>query len=70
MFFLDDMHLSNGSLNQARAMLKKFVASEMRQNDQSAIVTASGQLGFLQQLTDNREVMMLAISIASKCNNT
>ena len=61
MFFLDDMHLSNGSLNQARAMLKKFVASEMRQNDQSAIVTASGQLGFLQQLTDNREVMMLAI---------
>jgi VWFA-related protein len=61
MFFLDDMHLSNGSLNQARAMLKKFVEREMRQNDQSAIVTASGQLGFLQQLTDNREVMMLAI---------
>jgi VWFA-related protein len=61
MFFLDDWHLSNGSLNQTRVMLKKFVEREMRQNDQSAIVTASGQLGFLQQLTDNREVMMRAI---------
>ena len=60
-FFLDDMHLSNGSMNQARVMLKRFVESEMRQNDLSAIVTASGQLGFLQQLTDNREVIMLAI---------
>jgi VWFA-related protein len=61
MFFLDDMHLSVGSMNQARVMLKRFVEREMRQNDQSAIVTASGQLGFLQQLTNNREVMMTAI---------
>jgi VWFA-related protein len=61
MFFLDDLHLSNGSMGQARQMLKRFVEREMRQNDQSAIATATGQLGFLQQLTDNREVMMTAI---------
>jgi VWFA-related protein len=61
MFFLDDLHLSNGSMGQARAMLKRFVEREMRQNDQSAIATATGQLGFLQQLTDNREVMVTAI---------
>ena len=61
MFFLDDLHLSPGSMGQVRAMLKKFVERELRQNDQSAIVTASGQLGFLQQLTENREVMMTAI---------
>ncbi len=62
MFFVDDLHLSNGSMNQVRAMLKRFVEREMRQNDQSAIATATGQLGFLQQLTDNPEVMMTAIT--------
>ncbi|HSQ25020.1 MAG TPA: VWA domain-containing protein, partial [Pyrinomonadaceae bacterium] len=61
MFFLDDLHLSPGSMSQARALLKRFVEREMRQNDQAAIASASGQLGFLQQLTDNREVMMTAI---------
>jgi VWFA-related protein len=61
MFFLDDMHLSNGSMSLVRAMLKRFVEREMRQNDQSAIASATGQLGFLQQLTDSREVMMAAI---------
>jgi VWFA-related protein len=61
MFFLDDMHLSNGSMSQVRAMLKRFVEREMRQNDQSVIASATGQLGFLQQLTDNREVMKAAI---------
>ncbi len=61
LFFIDDLHLSNGSMNQVRVMLKRFVEREMRQNDQSVIATATGQLGFLQQLTDNREVMMAAI---------
>lgn len=61
MFFLDDMHLSLSSMNQARLMLRRFVEREFGQNDQSAIVTASGQLGFLQQLTNNREVLMTAI---------
>jgi len=61
MFFIDDLHLSQGSMSQVRAMLKRFVEREMRQNDQSAIAAATGQLGFLQQLTDNREVMMAAV---------
>ena len=61
MFFLDDFHLSPGSMSQARALLKRFVAREMRQNDLSAIASASGQIGFLQQLTDNHEVMLTAI---------
>ncbi len=62
MFFLDDFHLSPGSMSQARSLLKRFVDREMRQNDLSAIASASGQLGFLQQLTDNREVMLTAIA--------
>ena len=61
MFFLDDLHLSPGSMKQARVMLKRFVEREMGQNDQSAIATASSQLGFLQQLTDSRDVLMTAI---------
>lgn len=61
MFFLDDLHMSQGSMSQVRAMLKRFVDREMQQNDQAVIATATGQLGFLQQLTDNREVMMTAI---------
>jgi VWFA-related protein len=61
MFFLDDLHLTQGSMSQVRTMLRKFVEREMRQNDQVAIASATGQLGFLQQLTDNREVMMTAI---------
>ena len=61
MFFLDDLHLSPSSLNLVRRTLKRFADREMRQNDQAAIASVSGQLGFLQQLTDNREVLMTAI---------
>ena len=61
MFFVDDLHLAPGSLKAVSEMLSRFVAREMRQNDQAAIATATGQLGFLQQLTDNREVMLMAI---------
>src|SRR5262245_2858822 len=60
MFFLDDYHLSPGSMSIVRSTLKRFAEKEMRQNDLVAIATASGQLGFLQQLTDNREVIMSA----------
>lgn len=61
MFFLDDYHMSPASIGQIRATLKRFVDREMRQNDLAAIATVSGQLGFLQQLTDNKEVMMSAV---------
>jgi len=61
MFFLDDLHLSPSSLNLVRNTLKRFVDREMRQNDQAAIASVSRQLGFLEQLTDNREVLMTAV---------
>jgi VWFA-related protein len=59
-FFLDDMHLSIGSMKQARMLLSRFIDREFGQNDEAAIVTASGQLGFLQQLTDDKRVLQLA----------
>ncbi|HYJ46212.1 MAG TPA: VWA domain-containing protein, partial [Pyrinomonadaceae bacterium] len=60
-FFLDDLHLSEASLARARKALVDFVENQMSQNDQAAIVSASGQIGFLQQLTDYKPVLREAI---------
>src|SRR5437762_6680918 len=54
-FYLDDLHLSASSISQTRALLRRFVVHEMGQNDEVAIVSATGQIGFLQQLTNNKE---------------
>jgi VWFA-related protein len=60
MFFVDDLHLSPGSVTYVRRMLKQFIESGMKQNDQAQIISASGQLGFMQQLTGNKEVLNTA----------
>ena len=61
-FFLDDLHLSESSLTRARTALTEFVEKQASPNDQLAIVSASGQIGFLQQLTDNKAVLRAAIN--------
>lgn len=61
-FFLDDLHLSGESLIRARKALMNYVDHQMSQNDQVAIISTSGQIGFLQQLTDNRTVLHTAIN--------
>ncbi|HEU4871438.1 MAG TPA: VWA domain-containing protein, partial [Pyrinomonadaceae bacterium] len=61
-FFLDDRHLSLGSLGRTRKTLSEFIDKEMGQNDLVAIASASGQIGFLQQFTDNKEVLRAAIA--------
>jgi VWFA-related protein len=61
-FFLDDLHLSPASLARAREALQRFIANQMSPKDQVAIVTTSGQIGFLQQLTDNPAVLRAAIA--------
>ncbi len=60
-FFIDDLHLSPGSVPRTRATLLHFIEKEMGQNDQAAIITATGQIGFLQQLTDNKTVLRAAV---------
>jgi VWFA-related protein len=60
-FFLDDLHLSSASLIRARKALTEFVERQMSQYDRVAIVTASGQIGFLQQLTDYKPMLRAAI---------
>lgn len=61
-FFVDDVHLAPDSIIRARQALMKFVDEEMGQNDQAAIVSTSGQVGFLQQLTGNKAVLRAAIA--------
>jgi len=60
-FFIDDMHLSPDSVHRTRDMLRKFLDTEMSSKDSAAIVSASGQIGFLQQFTNNKEVLSQAI---------
>jgi VWFA-related protein len=59
-FFIDDLHLSQSSIKQARLLLLRFINREMGQNDEAAITSSSGQIGFLQQLTDDKQVLQAA----------
>ena len=61
-FFVDDVHLSGESLARARTALSHFVENQMNSGDKIAIVSTSGQIGFLQQLTDHPAVLRAAIS--------
>jgi VWFA-related protein len=62
LFFVDDLHLSPGSLARTRKLLLRFIDEQMGQNDQAVITTASNQLGFLQQLSDDKRVLRAAAS--------
>lgn len=61
-FFIDDMHLSLSSLSRTRELLLHFIDKEMGQRDMVAIASATGQVGFLQQFTNNKEVLKAALS--------
>ncbi|HVS83205.1 MAG TPA: VWA domain-containing protein [Pyrinomonadaceae bacterium] len=60
-FFVDDLHVSASDIVQVRESLKRFIDRTMGQNDEAAIITTSGQIGFLQQLTDNKAVLRAAV---------
>lgn len=61
-FFIDDLHLSPDSMNRTKMMLQHFLDREMNSKDNVAIATASGQVGFLEQFTNNRTVLDAAMS--------
>src|SRR5918993_445868 len=61
-FFVDDIHLSADGVSRSRKALTQFIEKQMGHDDQVAIVSSSGRIGFLQQLTDNRVVLQTAIN--------
>ena len=60
-FFIDDRHLSLDGLGRTRTTLLNFINKQMGQNDLVAIASSSGNIGFLQQFTDNKEVLRAAV---------
>src|SRR5215212_5736512 len=60
-FYIDDFHMDLAGLIAAKKVINHFLDKEMGQNDQAAITSATGQIGFLQQLTTDRMVLRLAL---------
>lgn len=61
-FFIDDLHLSPGSIEQTRKALLRFVDERMSIDDQVVVASPSGQIGFLQRFTDSKAVLRAAIA--------
>ncbi|HEY0729362.1 MAG TPA: VWA domain-containing protein [Pyrinomonadaceae bacterium] len=59
-FVVDDIHLSQASIVQAKELIRKYIEYEHTENDEVQIVSASGRIGFFQQLTDNKIVLRKA----------
>jgi VWFA-related protein len=60
-FYVDDVHMNLSGLTATRDVISTFIDKDMGQNDQAAIASATGQIGFLQQLTENKEVLHAAL---------
>jgi VWFA-related protein len=60
-FFVDDIHMDASNVVSVRTLLLRFIERDLGQNDQAAIVNASGTIGFLQQLTNNKAVLRAAV---------
>ena len=61
LFFINDLHLEPGSLARTHKTITNFIDNMLGPNDQVAITSASGQIGFLQQLTNNPMVLRAAL---------
>jgi VWFA-related protein len=70
LFFVDDLHLAPDSLVRTRKALNEFIDKGMGDNDQVAITSSSGQIGFLQQFTDDKVALRTAVSRLNYRANT
>ncbi len=61
-FFVDDLHLAPDSLVRTRKALTEFIDRGMSENDQVAITSSSGQIGFLQQFSNDRVALLSAVA--------
>jgi VWFA-related protein len=69
-FFVDDLHLSPGSLVRTRQALTEFIDHGMGNQDIAAITSSSGQIGFLQQFTDDKDALHSAVARLNYRANT
>ncbi len=61
-FYVDDLHLAPDSLERTRRSLLEFINGGIGKNDLVAITSPSGQIGFLQQLTTDKEALRAAVA--------
>jgi VWFA-related protein len=69
-FFVDDLHLAPESLVRTRKALLEFIDHGMAEKDVAAITSSSGQIGFLQQFTDNKAALRSAVARLNYRANT
>jgi len=69
-FFVDDLHLAPDSLVRTRKALNQFIDHGMGNKDQVAITSPSGQIGFLQQFTDDKAALRSAVARLNYRTNT
>lgn len=69
-FFVDDLHLAPDSLARARKALLDFIDNRVRDNDLVAVTSPSGQVGFLQQFTANKDALRSAVARLNYRTNT
>lgn len=62
LFFVDDLHLGIDSMQRVQTLLEQFLEKDFGQNDKATITSASGQLGFLEQVTSDKVVLLTAVS--------
>src|SRR5687768_5425225 len=60
-FYIDDLHMELPSVIRTQKLIHDFIDNQMGQNDEVAIAAASGQIGFLSQLTENKFVLRAAV---------
>jgi VWFA-related protein len=61
-FYVDDLHLAPDSLERTRKSLLEFIDGGIGKNDMVAITSPSGQIGFLQQLTSDKDALRAAVA--------
>src|SRR5258705_3351339 len=60
-FFVDDLHMAPDSLVRTRKALLDFIDHGIGDQDQVAITSPSGQIGFLQQFTPDKVALRSAV---------
>lgn len=61
-FYVDDLHLAPDSLERTRKSLLNFIDRGIGRGDLVAITSPSGQIGFLQQFTDDKAALRSAVA--------
>jgi len=60
-FVVDDLGISAESMSQVRKQLRKFINEELQPNDLVAIIRTGGEMGALQQFTNDKRLLSRAV---------